>query len=140
MAAFGFLNTKEKVKAIRSIQIPRTFKNLEHYIGLTGFMRYLIPEYGIFIKPLQKKKTELLMNGKEKGKTDTWSKKHLFVIKASFNPTPEKLAAFRAIQDRLYTRTTLRHFDRYKVLYLQFDASVQRGFAAIIFHTKPGFD
>ena len=49
--AFGFLNTEERVKIIRNIQIPCTFKNLEYYIGLTGFMRYLVPEYGIFIKP-----------------------------------------------------------------------------------------
>ena len=115
---FGFLNTKEKVKTIRSIRIPRTFKNLEHYIGLTGFMRYLVPEYGIFIEPLQKKKTELLINGREKGKMDTRSKKRLFVIKASFNPTPEEFIAFRLIQDRLYARITLRYFDRHKVLYL----------------------
>ena len=115
---FGFSNTKERVKAIRSIRIPRTLKNLEYYIGLTGFMQHLVPEYGIFIEPLQKKKTELLADGREKGKTDTRSKKRSFVIKASLNPIPEKLTAFRAIQDRLYTRITLRHFDRYIVLYL----------------------
>ena len=95
--AFGFLNTKEKIKAIRNIQIPRTLKNLKHYIGLTGFMQHLVPEYGILIKPLQKKKTELLADGKEKGKTDTQSKRYSFVIKASFNPTPEELTAFRSI-------------------------------------------
>ena len=36
--AFGLLNTKERVKIIRSIRIPRTLKNLEHYIGLIGFI------------------------------------------------------------------------------------------------------
>ena len=91
---FGFSNTKERIKAIRSIQILRTFKNLEYYIGLTGFIQYLVPEYGIFIKPLQRKKTELLANGREKGKTDTQSKKRLFVTKASFDPTLKKFTAF----------------------------------------------
>ena len=121
--AFNLSNTEERFKAIRSIRIPRTLKNLEYYIGLTGFIQYLVPEYGILIKPLQKKKTKLLINSREKGKTDTQSKKRSFITKTSFNPTPEKLAAFRAIQDRLCTRTTLRHFDRHKILYLQLDTS-----------------
>ena len=97
MDAFGLSNTEERVKAIRSIRIPRMFKNLEYYIGLTGFIRYLVLEYGIFIEPLQKKKTKLLINSKEKGKTDTRSKKYLFIIKTSFNPIPEKFIAFWAI-------------------------------------------
>ena len=91
---FGFSNTKEKVKTIRSIRIPRIFKNLEYYIGLTRFIQYLVPEYGILIEPLQRKKTELLADGREKGKTNTQSKKGSFVIKASFDPTPKKLATF----------------------------------------------
>ena len=60
MDTFGFLNTEEKIKTIRSIRIPRMLKNLEYYIRLIGFMQYLVPEYGIFIKPLQKKKNGII--------------------------------------------------------------------------------
>lgn len=138
--AFGLSNTEERVKAIRNIRMPNTLKNLEYYIGLTGFVRHLVPEYGIFVEPLQKRKTALLADGREKGKTETRSKRRSYVTRASFRPTPEETAAFQAIQDRLCARTTLRHFDRRETLYLQLDASAQRGFAAVVFHTKPGFD
>ncbi|KAF1992647.1 hypothetical protein K402DRAFT_320871, partial [Aulographum hederae CBS 113979] len=36
--AFGLSSPKERIHAVLAIKQPRTCKDLEHYIGLTGFL------------------------------------------------------------------------------------------------------
>ena len=41
----GLSITADRVKAFRILEFPDTLKALEQYIGMAGFLRYLIPYY-----------------------------------------------------------------------------------------------
>ena len=52
------------------------------------------------------------------------------------NPTDEKLTAFQTIQQAFSGPKFLAHFDPKRQLYIDLDASKQRGFGVIIYHLR----
>lgn len=50
--SLGITTTEDKVKAIRLLIFPRTYKQLEIYLGITGNLRYYIKGYAYKSEPL----------------------------------------------------------------------------------------
>ena len=58
--SFGLSTDEEKLRAIAQLDFPYTLNALEHYLGLTGWLRQFVANYAFLAKPLQDRKTELL--------------------------------------------------------------------------------
>ena len=46
---FGLLNIKKRIAAFINLDPPTILKQFKHYIGLTGFIHYLILWYGVMV-------------------------------------------------------------------------------------------
>ena len=58
--SFGMAAALEKIQAISGLAFPITLQDLEHYLGLTGWMRDYVPYYAQIVELLQSRKTEML--------------------------------------------------------------------------------
>lgn len=58
--ALGLSTAEEKLAAITQLEFPRTLKDLETYLGMTGYLRQYCPYYAQVVEPLQKRKTLLV--------------------------------------------------------------------------------
>lgn len=67
----GLSTTADRVKAFKILEFPNTLKALEQYIGMSGFLRHLIPYYAKIVEPLQQRKVALLAAGRKAGKVVT---------------------------------------------------------------------
>jgi hypothetical protein len=133
----GMSTTKERVAAMANLQFPSTLRDLETYLGMTGFLRQFVPYYAKVVEPLQNRKTELLAKGRVLGAIG--AKRKGFVRKTSWEPTEAERASFEASKGYLSDPKFLVHFDPDRVLFLKIDGSLERGFGAMIFHTKEGY-
>jgi len=127
----GISTTLERLAAITRLEFPRTLKDLDHFIGATGFLRHNIPLYSILIAPLQRQKTALLKTYQRKGTRKSWS--HAVQL---FLPTDEEVAAFDAVKAALSQHTTLAFFRDSDPLCVDVDVSAV-GIGAEIYHIDP---
>ena len=58
--SFSMAAASEKIQAISGFTFPITLQDLEHYLGLMGWMRDYVPYYAQIVEPLQSRKTEML--------------------------------------------------------------------------------
>ncbi|KAJ5265704.1 hypothetical protein EN45_065690 [Penicillium chrysogenum] len=117
--ALGMSTPEAKIKAIASLTFPRTLRQLETYLGMTGALRQYVPMYAKKSEPLQIRKTELLRGSPIKGRPRRdWS-----VRTAYADPTEKELASFDAIQAVFQDPQWLAHWDRTRRLYFDIDAS-----------------
>lgn len=127
--ALGLSTHEEKVEALLKLRFPQTVKELETYIGLTQWLRHFIPYYAYIIDPLQKRKTKLLRHAPS-GKA-----RKSFVAKTAVDkPTEDELAAFNHLQDCFSRPTFLAHHQPARPLFIEVDASKQRGFGGFLYH------
>ena len=61
------ISSKDRIAALRKLSFPETLKDLETYLGLTGWLRQYIPYYAQRTEPLQDRKTALLRKGPTAG-------------------------------------------------------------------------
>ena len=63
-------------------------------------------------------------------------KRNVYTIKTFFKPTKVELLSFEVVQYEIYKDdpTILYYFDPDKVLFLQVDAYIERGFGIIVFY------
>ena len=127
----GLSTSEEKIAALANLSFPTDLKILEYYIGLTNWMRNFMPYYAQISGPLQDLKTELLKRAPVRGQA---RKKYAEVTKVE--QSKDALASFKAIQD--YYKNCLRfvHFDPDRTLYIDVDASKQRGFGVTVYHVR----
>lgn len=93
--ALGLSTPEEKLKAIADLQFPDTLKKLETYIGMTGDLRYIIPNYAQKVEPLQQRKTLLL-----KGSPLAGHARQQWALKTPVTqPTQAEIDAFSILQD-----------------------------------------
>ena len=57
---FGMAAATEKIQAISQLAFPITLQDLEHYLGLTGWLWDYVPYYAQIVEPLQLQKMEML--------------------------------------------------------------------------------
>lgn len=130
----GLATTEQRIAAIKNLEFPETLKNLERYLGMTGWLRSFIPFYSKLAEPLQKRKTDLLAMGRQNGVTDNNRKS--YVSRTKWDPTEEELKSFKNIQNTLCTSRFLIHNDPQRQLFLKIDASAERGFGVMAFHLR----
>lgn len=127
--SLGMSTSAEKIAAITSLRFPYNLRDLEVFLGLTGWLRSSIPRYAQRAQPLQERKTTLARDV-----TSTGPSRKRQASKVQYDPTYEETAAFRDLQAAFSSPSFLTHYDRHRRLYVDLDASKQWGFAAIIYH------
>lgn len=115
----GLTTADDKIAAIKSLSFPSTLKDLETYLGMTGWQRHYIEYYAQLVEPLQKRKVEGLKNAPLGG----YSRQN-FTSNTRIEPTPELLDAFEAVQKAFADPKRLIHYDRKRRLYLFVDVSL----------------
>ncbi|KAM4067500.1 reverse transcriptase (RNA-dependent DNA polymerase) [Hirsutella rhossiliensis] len=140
--AFGMSTTEHRLAAFAKLEFPDQLSVLESYIGATGYIRHLLPYYGALIEPLQRRKTQLLAQGREIGKIQQGNinKRRAFARNTKFEPSEKERLAFEAIQKEVASGRMIHHMDPSRQLFCQVDGSLQRGFACTYFHLKEGYE
>lgn len=119
----GMSTTAEKVKAITSLVFPRTCKQLETYLGMTGDLRHYIKNYAHKSEPLQTRKTKLLKGAPVKGtQRRAWSAQTILT-----EPSYAELESFRLLQSEFQEPKWLAHHDPTRQLYVDTDSSKETG-------------
>ena len=132
VTSLGLSTSEEKLRAIAKLEFPSNLRQLETYLGLTGWLRNYIPYYAGIAKPLQDRKTELLSLAPKSGNS-----RRSFASKTKvLNPTARELASFKTIQDLLSCPSYLVHPDPERQIFIDLDASKEFGFGAMIYHLK----
>lgn len=127
--SLGLATAEEKFQVISKLKLPRTFRQLEHYLGLTGWLREYSRGYA---EPLQLRKTLLLKDAPLAGN----ARRSYFSRTSLKDPTLKQLAAYQKLQAALSKKQYLVHFNPARQLYIDIDASKERGMGAMIFHLK----
>ena len=130
--SLGLSTTEEKLAALANLEFPNTLRELETYLGMSGWLRNYVPYYAQLAEPLQKRKTMLLQQGPKKG----GARKAFTNGRSIEAPTRAELESFKALQDHFKTPSYLTHQDPSRRLYVDVDASKELGFGAMIYHTK----
>lgn len=128
--SFGLSTDEEKIRAIASLTFPHTLNALEHYLGLTGWLRQFVGHYAFLAKPLQDRKTELLKKAPRAGQQRQEYSRRTYIE----NPTAAELASFQAVQEALSSTCMLIHFDSKRVLFIDVDTAKRGGIGAMIYH------
>ena len=135
--SLGLSTSAEKIAAIISLQFPQSLRDLEHFLGLTGWLRHCISRYAQQAEPLQARKTALtkqLPSTTATGKALGPARKGMSTRLSVDKPTVEEVASFRQLQKAFSTPIFLAHFDPNRQLYIDLDASKRWGFAAMMYH------
>ena len=130
--SFGMATATDKLKAISEISYPSTLGDLEHYLGLTGYLRSSVHFYAQLASPLQALKTRLLKDAPSKGNPRRSYSSKLRLPQAS----KQEAESFRSLQEALSKPSLLVHFDPNRPLWIDLDASREWGFGVQIFHVK----
>jgi hypothetical protein len=132
--SLGLTTAEDKLSAIRDLQFPRTLKHLETYLGKTGYLRQYVPYYAQKAEALQARKTRLLRGGPTKGAA---RKRHSQSTVVNL-PGPVELDSFNQLQGAFTRATFLTHYDRTRTLFVDLDASKERGYGVMVYHVKRG--
>ena len=138
----GVAKTDDRIAAFKKIKFPETLDDLEHYLGMAGWLRKGIAWYAIKSAPLQERKNKMLAAGREDGtlpQGKAKSARKAYTSKARFEPTPEELESFRQLQEHLCTQYFLFHHQMDKPLFIKLDAC-RLGYGAFVFQLKEGWD
>jgi len=159
--SLGMTTSEEKIHAITSLRFPATLRELETFLGLTGWLRASIPRYAQRAQALQDRKTRLTKDmlacapssasrsasspasggstaaspaAKPAAKQLSGPSRKRIAMRLQYEPTREELDAFQDLQGAFKAPTFLVHFDRHRQLYIDLDASKVWGFAAMVYH------
>ena len=127
---FGMATAEDKLKAIQNLAQPTTLKDLEVYLGLTGWMRQYVSKYAIIAEPLQSRKTEELRNAPKSG-----GARSQFVKTRFLEPNADEVDAYNQIQAAFAQPTILVHFDPARRLYMDIDTS-KKGVGVMVYHVR----
>lgn len=76
---YSFSITKNRFAILSKIVFPKNAQNLKYFLDITGYFKHYYKDYANIIKPLQKRKTQLL-----KGTLYKCKVKLNFTIKSNF--------------------------------------------------------
>ena len=131
--SLGLTTAIEKLAAIAKIQYPLTVSDLEHFLGLTGYLRSYVHYYAQLARPLQDLKTQQLKLAPVKGNP---RKAYASKTKLPLPPSPTEEASFTGLKQALLSPAILIHFSPDRVLWIDLDASKEFGFGIVIFYVK----
>ena len=105
--SLGLSTALDKLKAISSLSYPSTIGDLEHYLGLTGYLRNYVYIYAQKAKALQELKTLILKTAPIQD-----NPRRAYASRTKLpEPTPSEKASFNSLQTALTQPTLLAHFD-----------------------------
>jgi hypothetical protein len=124
---------EDKLQAIASLEFPHTLQQLEHYLGVTGWLRKYVSRYAQKSEPLQARKTLLSKTGPNAG---NGRKAFAKIIRLTL-PSTEELNAYESIQEAFKNPGILVHFSPERILFIDIDAAKgEKGFGAMIYHVN----
>ena len=129
--AYRMTTIQEKLKAIQGISLPKLLKALKVYLGLISWLQQYIKYYAFKAELLQRRKTALLQSAPVSGH----ARKHYARI-TLFEPTAEKINAFNTLQVDFIELSFLVHFQSNYKLYINLNASREKGIGTIVYHIK----
>ena len=130
----GLSTSKEKIAAIAALDFPTNLRDLEIFLGLTGWLRQSIPRYAQRADSLQKRKL-LLTRGLATGSKGPLRKRSATKV-LYYEPTALEIKYFDDLKDAFASPTFLAYYDPNRVLFIDLDASKVWGLAAMIYHVK----
>ena len=135
VSSVGLTTLKEKLAAILDLEFPTTLAELEHYIGLTGWLRRWVEQYALKAEPLEMKKTALLQPIRSSDKNKGSARK-AFARNTSYGePTERELQSFEQLQHAFRIARMLIHYEELRRLYVDLDSSY-RAIGAMVYHVK----
>jgi hypothetical protein len=138
----GVLKTDDRIAAFKKMKFPDTLETLEVYLGMAGWLRRGIAWFDVKAAPLQKRKTELLAQGREQGSIASGTTKNarkVYTSTVKFEPTGDEKEAFRLLQEHLCTQFMLHHHQKEKHLFFKVDAC-KKAFGLFVFQLKGDWD
>jgi hypothetical protein len=132
--SFGLATSEDKLQAIAQLKFPESLKDLEHYLGLTGWLRQYVPFYAAISEPLQLRKTALLRKGPVEGAA---RRNYSRTTKVGL-PSPSEQISFEELQKALTKPTYLVHHNPARDLYIDVDSSKEFGVGVMVYHIKEG--
>lgn len=132
----GMSTSYEKIQAILNLRFPETLRDLEIFLGFTGWLRSSVPRYAQLANPLQDRKTVLTKGLGTGSKSKGPARKRSAVKVMFYEPTEAEIESFRKIKEAFDTPTFLVHYDSTRFLFVDLDAFKKWGFAAMIYHLK----
>ena len=131
--SLGLATDEDKLRAISSLKFPVTLRQLEHYLGLTGWLRNYVEKYAKVAEPLEDRKTAML----KRSPSNAGSARRTFSAKAILqDPTEAERESFRRLQAKLSSPQYLVHCSPQRQLYMDVDASKEEGIGAMVYHSK----
>ncbi|KAF2971329.1 hypothetical protein GQX73_g2213 [Xylaria multiplex] len=130
--SFGLSTTKERLIAISKLLFPTSLKDLETFLGMTGYMKSNVPRYAEVIQPLEDRKTAMLRKNPHKGS----SKKRRACWASTVpidTPTKSEKRSFNAVKAALTKHTILYFFSPNRILCIDFDVS-RKGIGVSVYH------
>ena len=131
--SLGLSTSEEKIAAITSLSFPKSLRDLEIFLGMTGWLRSSIPKYAQRARALQERKTLLTKTLPKDAKGPSRKRQSNGI---AYEPTATELESFRDLQNAFATPSFLVHFDPTRKLYVDLDASKEMGYAAMIYHVN----
>ncbi|KAJ9318636.1 hypothetical protein DTO271D3_1298 [Paecilomyces variotii] len=131
--ALSHPDDQERLKAVAELPFPANLKQLETYLGLTGWIRRYCPGYAAITELLESRKTLLLRTlstGKDKN-----SRQHLAAGTPLALPSQAELRAYQEIQQYFANPSFLVYHSPKRQLYIDLDASGM-GFSAVAYHLR----
>ena len=114
------------------MSFPERLKDLERYLGFTGWLRDYVPYYAQKAEPLQIRKTMLLRDSpSNKGK----ARKNYSLRTLIADPSDAELDAYSQLQEAFSKPSMLTHFSTTRRLYADVDTSKQ-GVGVMVYHSK----
>ena len=132
VSSLGLSAPSEKLEAISKLEFPKTLKHLETYLGKTGWLRQYVPYYAQKAEALQQRKTLLLQASPNKG----GARKSFSARTNIYDPSPNEIDSFNQLQGAFSRASFLVHFNKKRQLYIDVDASKERGFGVMIYHSR----
>ena len=119
------MNPADRVEAIRQLEVPTTFGQLDHSIGLFGWNRDWVPFYAQWSAPLQSLKTQLLRTEPEANVNKLARRR--FGLRTVIRLTELEQRSFETLREALADNTVIYHFRHDRALYLFVDAAREWG-------------
>ena len=130
--SLGLATAEDKLAAIAKLKFPTTLRQLETYLGLTGWLREYVEHYAKKSEPLQAHKTALL-----KGAPIAGTARKAYAGKTKIlNPMDKERNSYKALQHALSMKRYLIHYNPARKLFADIDASKETGMGGMIYHAK----
>ena len=123
---------EKKIEVLAKLKFFVDLEILKHYLSLTGWLRNKIFYYVQKTESLQREKIYLLKSFSIVND----QKRKRFIKRTLIDKRPLLLEFFRLLQKFFSLSNFLVHFNRFWWMYVDLDASKERGFSVYIYHVK----